>query len=221
VESFARYVPEADMGRAALWIALSMLVSSIVGALASLIGVQGAMWREYMPQDVPLGARGGSALAGLLCGIPAGIVMGLIAMFIVVGLIHLVARLLDGKGTFTETFFLLSAVSTPLTLISAGLQLISWLLGLIPVLGTIVTLLIGLVSLALGIYAIVLYAMGTAAAHDLTLGKGFIAVLAPVILGLLLSCCCVIGGLTILGPQIQDVFEEIERELSAVLFLYG
>jgi len=194
VQTFARFRPEADLGRAVLWLVIATLISSLAAGLPALIRPQGQMrdamrfFRENLPPEVArelppmmmpgMGARAVS-LGTLLCGVPSAVIFGLIGAFIGVGLIHLAARLLQGQGTYTDTFFLTAAVSAPLAILTGAIQLINGLLGLIPVLGAILAILFGLVSLAVSIYAFVLNAMAVAAAHRFSLGKGFAAILLP------------------------------------------
>ena len=233
VQTFARYLPESDLGRAVLWLVIATLISSIAAGLPALIRPQAQMrdmmrfFRESLPPDVArelppmmpgMGARTIS-LGTLLCGIPSAVIFGLIGAFIGVGLIHLAARLLQGQGTYTDTFFLTAAVSAPFAIATGTLQLIGGLLGLVPILGVIISVIFGLVSLALSIYALVLNAMAVAAAHRFSLGKGFAAVLLPGVVIFLLICCCTVIGLTLMGASLAPFLEELQREFSMYMNL--
>jgi len=33
---------------------------------------------------------------------------------------------------------------------------------------------------------------------------------------LVLCCCCLVGGLAMMGPQLQSIIEEVQREMSAL-----
>ncbi|MBN1888451.1 MAG: hypothetical protein JW850_10690 [Thermoflexales bacterium] len=45
-------------------------------------------------------------------------------------------------------------------------------------------------------------------------------IIAVVVVALILCCCCgVLGTLTMMGPQVEEIFEEIEREMSRSLWL--
>ncbi|MGC9399383.1 MAG: Yip1 family protein [Anaerolineae bacterium] len=228
VQTFARYLPEADLGRAVLWLVLASLVSAVAAGLPTLIAPQRQLQetmellREIMPpefsRELPPMMPGTRtiSLGSLLCGIPLGVVLALIGAFIGVGLIHLTAKLLQGEGTYTGTFFLTAAVSAPLTLVTGVIQLLNGLLGMIPVVGVILTVIFGLFSLVLGIYGLVLNAMAVAAAHRFSLGKGFAAVLLPGVVLLLLLCCFVVG-FALMGASLGTFFEELQRELGLYL----
>ncbi len=231
VQTFARYLPEVDLGRAVLWLVIATLISSLAAGLPALIRPQGQMremmelFRENLPPDIarelppmmPGMSTRALSLGSLLCGIPAAVILGIIGAFISVGLIHLAARLLQGEGTYNETFFLIAAVSAPFAIVTGAIQLISGLLGLIPVVGAILAIILGLASLALSIYVLVLNAMAVAAAHRFSLGKGFAAVLLPGIVIFILVCCCLAVAFGLLGASMGTLFEEIERELGMFL----
>ncbi len=220
-DTFAKYLGEADLGRAVLWLLASSAIGGLLQMLSMAMG-SGRTLLQVLPSELQreLPRAGASFLGPLLCGLPTGIVVTLLLAFIVVGLIHLVAKLLGGDGSFTETFFLTAAASAPIALVSGAIALLSGLLGYIPFLGAIFGMLFGLVGLAVGIYNLVLSAMAVAAAHRFSLGKGFVAVLLPFVVVFLLTCCCAIAGLMMFSGDIEDVFEEIMRELSMLLTLY-
>ncbi|MGC9358703.1 MAG: Yip1 family protein [Anaerolineae bacterium] len=230
VEAFARYRREAELKRGLVWIVVASLASTlstlVTMAIQFLAGTQygdtSALFRELLPpelySEMPPMSPGsniiGLSVGTLVCGIPVWIATAVIGTLISVGLIHLAAKLLGGEGEYDETFFFVSTVMAPLIYVTTGLSLFSSLLGLIPVLSIIFSLLISLVSLALGIYSLVLEAMAVAAAHYFSLGKGFAAVLLPIVIAFLLMCCCVaIVFSVVLGGS----FEEIMRELSHYL----
>ena len=220
-DTFAKYLGEADLGRAVLW----LLASSAIGGLLQMLNLamgSGRTLLQVLPSELrrELPRAGASFLGTLLCGIPTWIVVTLLSAFIGIGLIHLIAKLLGGEGSFTEIFFLAAATSAPITLVSGALGLLSGLLGLIPFLGAIFGMLFGLVGLAVGIYSLVLSAMAVAAAHRFSLGKGFVTVLLPLVVGFLLGCCLAIAGLMTFSGDIEDVFEEIQREMNMLLTLY-
>ncbi|MEA3397640.1 MAG: Yip1 family protein [Chloroflexota bacterium] len=221
-DTFAKYLGEADLGRAVLWLLASSAIGGLLQMLSLALGSGKALLQALPPEmrhELPIRA-GAFSFGTLLCGIPTWIVVTILGAFIGVGLIHLVAKLLSGEGDFTETFFLMTAASAPITLISGALGLLSGLLGLIPFLGAIFSMLFGLVGMVVGIYNLVLSAMAVAAAHRFSLGKGFAAVLLPLVVFILLGCCCAFAGLMTFSSDIEDVFEEIQRELNMLLTLY-
>ena len=222
VDTFAKYLGEADLGRAVLWLLTSSAISGLLQMLSLAMG-SGRTFLQALPPDLrrELPIRAGAFSFGtLLCGIPTWIVVTLLSAFIGIGLIHLIAKLLGGEGSFTETFFLMAAASAPIVLVSGALGLLSGLLGLIPFLGAIFGVLFGLVGMVVGIYNLVLSAMAVAAAHRFSLGKGFAAVLLPFVVFFLLGCCCTAAGLVTFSSDMENIFEKIQRELNMLLTLY-
>ena len=221
-DTFAKYLGEADLGRAVLWLLASSAIGGLLQMLSLAIG-SGKTLLQTLPlelrRELPIRA-GALSFGTLLCGIPTWIVIILLGTFIGVGLTHLVAKLLGGEGDFTETFFLMTAVAAPLTIVGGVVGTISGLLGHIPFLGVIFGILFGLVGLALGIYNLVLTAMAVAAAHRFSLGKGFAAVILPALVFILLACCCTFAGLMTFSSDMEHIFEEIQRELNMLLTLY-
>lgn len=209
VDTFSRYLPEADLGRAVVWLLLSGLITVILG-LISIPLSQAQLLTQYpevaeMLEELPIR----TPVAAFLCGLPTGVVMLLLGVFISVGLTYLAARLLQGTGTFTETFFLYVVVMAPVSVLTGSLQFISSLVGLIPVLGVIFALLFALVSFAFAIYTFVLYSMSVAAAHRFSIGKGFAAIILPGLVIGLLVCCLTAISLIAFAPVIEEVMREI------------
>ena len=47
-------------------------------------------------------------------------------------------------------------------------------------------------------------------------------IIIAVVVVLILCCCCAIGaGLVMMGPQVEEIFREIEREMSRSLWLWA
>ncbi len=233
VETFTQYLPEADLMRAGLWIILGTLGSAIISMITTTLSFGGTnrgemlrMLRNISPElarELPtvLPPMRSASIGATLCGIPAIVAIALLSTFITVGLIHLVAKLFQGQGSYTETFFLMSAAAAPMMLVTGALQLIGGLFGLIPLLGAILRLLISLLLLGLGIYSLVLTAMAVAAAHNFSLGKGFLSTILPTVVFFFLTCCCTFIAMVGLGGALnQGAIDEILREIGAYLTLH-
>jgi hypothetical protein len=90
---------------------------------------------------------------------------------------------------------------------TAPLSIVSGVVGAIP----FVNLCLGVPLL---IYGIILNVISVNAVNKFGWGKSIIAALIIPIVALLIVPCAVIAVLTLLGPQIGDVFSQIVRELS-------
>lgn len=218
VKTFEQFLPEAALGRAVVWLLVTSVITSLLSFLPlALFGrrywqtMPPEMLRELPIREIPF------SLGSMLCGIPTGLVMGLLASFAIVGLFQLIAKLFQGQGTYTETFFLFAAVTAPLGIVAAAITLISALLAQIPYVGVVLQLLFGLISLAVSLYTVVLEAIGVAAAHRFSLGKGFASVLIPYAL-LFLVFCCLIGGIAaVIGASLG----ELMRQMPGNMFTPG
>ena len=234
VETFAQYLPEADLMRAILWIVLGSLGSAITGIITTVLNLGGTnrgemlhLLRQSLPPELArelpavLPALGSFSIGATLCGIPALIVCSLLTTFIAVGLIHLVAKLFQRQGSYTETFFLMSAAAAPLILVIGALQLLNGLFTLIPLLGSILSLFISLLLMGLGLYFLMLTSMSVAAAHSFSLGKGFLSTILPSVVFFLLTCCCTVIAMIGLGGALdQGNLEDLLREIGAYLTLH-
>lgn len=219
VNTLARYRGEAELGRAVWWLVLSSGIAIIVNLLATVTLRRGMDMLRYLPPEMRrellpfMGPTRAPIGATLACGIPTAIVSTLIGTFIGIGIVYLVAKLLQGEGNFTQTFFLMMAVSAPLTLIIAALQGVSALANFIPLLGAIFSIIAGLVTFALSIYNLVLSAMAVAAAHRFSLGKGFAALLLPMVVAFLFACCAVVFIIAAAGVSLDQLL----RQLGSIL----
>ncbi len=219
VNTFARYRSEAELGRAILWLLLSTGIASVLNILSTTVMRSSVNMLQYLPPEMRrellpfMGATRAPIGATLLCGIPTAVASLLLGAFIGIGLVYLVAKLLQGEGNFTQTFFLMTAASAPLTLVTAGFQLFSNLGGRIPVLGAILSLLVGVVIFGLSVYNLVLSAMAVAAAQRFSLGKGFAAILIPGAVIFLFACCVGIVIVALAGVSMDQII----RQLSALL----
>ena len=75
-----------------------------------------------------------------------GIVMGIVSSFIMAGLLHVLAGVLGGKGSFTQLYYLLSIIAVPIAVVN--------IVSIIPVLGALISLVVSLYSLYLWVLAI-------------------------------------------------------------------
>jgi len=212
--TFAQIVaqPGATAGKAFLWVFLASLLTSFASLIVQAVGMgsQMEMVREFLPPEIarelPVGAAPSVGFGTAICGAPVGAIFTVIGFAIGVALIQWVAKLFGGTGSFDKLAYAFSAITVPVSVVSAVLALI----GIIPIIG----ILTGLISFGVAIYAIVLQVLAVKAVNGLDTGKAVGAVLLPGLVFFLFICCCVIGGLMLMGPAIGEVFDSINQSLG-------
>ena len=201
-QTFARIArsPNAKSTTAFLWIFLGSLVSSLLA-----IPAQGAAMRQIIEmsglgeQGIPANAGGG--LMGVICGAPVAAVFSVVLFAIVVGIVQLLARMFGGTGTFDQLTYALAAIVTPFYLVSGVLGLLS----AIPFAGAC----FGIVAFGLALYVLVLEVMAVKGVNQFGWGQALASMLLPVFA---IACCfsvAVAGMISVLGPQMQELFNSI------------
>jgi len=201
-QTFARIAqsPQAKATTALLWIFLTSLLSSFLASL-----VQGVMVRQILQNsDLGIDQFGGAAanpLIAIICGAPIAAVISTVIFAVFVGIIQLVAKMFGGRGTFDQLAYAIGAIVAPFYLVSGFLTLLS----AIPYVG----LCFGLLSLIALLYVIVLEVTAVKGVNQFGWGQAAGSVLLP-ILGIACCLAAVVAGLvSVLGPAIQDGFEQI------------
>jgi len=191
--------PNAKSTTAFLWIFLGSLVSSLLALPA-----QGVLMRQMM-QSMGLEEQGfpaaGGGLLTVICGAPVGAVVAVVLFAIVVGIVQLLARMFGGRGTFDQLAYAIAAIVTPFYLVSGVLGLLS----AIPFAGFC----FGLLGFAAGLYVLVLEVMAVKGVNQFGWGQALGSLLLPVFA---IACCIsvgVAGILSLLGPQVTDIFNSM------------
>jgi len=205
-QTFARIAqsPQAKSTTALLWIFLTSLFSSFLASL-----VQGAMVRQIL-QNSDLGIEqfgGGAAnpLIAIICGAPIAAVISTVIFAVFVGIVQLVAKMFGGRGTFDQLAYAIGAIVAPFYLLSGFLTLLS----AIPYVGFC----FGVLSLIALLYVVVLEVTAVKGVNQFGWGQAAGSVLLP-ILGFACCLAAVVAGLvSVLGPALQDVFDQINPTL--------
>jgi hypothetical protein len=116
--------PQASAKLGYLWVVITEIISALISSF--LVGTQ---------QEI---------LISLVCGIPLFVFGGLLALVIIAGSAHWIARLLGGAGNYPKTVYVLSAFSAPITILSCVLYFLpfgKWLIVLLSVYWIILTIL--------------------------------------------------------------------------------
>ncbi len=215
---FVQEAPHASHANTLISLAVLVGISTVFSIIFSFIssGIQAII----MPDYAEFAAVGfGASLIGSLCG---GLCFGFLGMllgfYISNGIQYLLAHLFGGDGGFETQTYLVSLYTVPMTVLSQVFGLVFGLLMLpladLPVLVIIVGGIMALIGLAFSIYLLILNVRALKVTHHLTGFKAVVVILLPIIIFVVLVPCVIIGLLALLGPSIQEVFEEITRELQ-------
>lgn len=180
--------PNATLQTALIWTVLAAVVTAVLGFMQSLLflssaqGMQGMM--GFVDQmDLPPESAAmidqmmtGGLFAGMSgAGAFLGIIISPIIFLIVVGIVHLIATVLGGKGDFGRYAYLSAAIGAPVSIVNA-------FLGFIPVVGGCVVALLSIYSLILNYFAIKV-------AYSLTSGRAIVVILIPLIIVFGIALC--------------------------------
>lgn len=177
----------ATLSTAIKWIIAASIVTALLGALRSTVfpsapgGLDQIM--DFLPPELQdeFGTAAETDTAGGSAFNFAYIILGPISFLIGVGIYHLIATILGGRGQYGRYAYLYSTFAAPLMLVTS-------ILGFIPVLGSCL-------SAILAIYQIVLAYYATKVEYNLTQGRAIIVVVAPLLAGLLLAVCITVVAL--------------------------
>jgi hypothetical protein len=195
-QTFARIAqsPNAKMSTAFLWVFLGSLVSSLL-----TIPAQGQMTRQMM-QSLGLEEQGlpaaGGGLITAICGAPIAALISVVMFAIVVGIVHLLARMFGGRGTFDQLAYAIAAIVTPFYLVSG----VFGLLSAIPAVGFC----FGLLGFAAGLYVLVLEVMAVKGVNQFGWGQALASMLLPVFA---IACCFAVAAAALfqaLGPEFWE-----------------
>ncbi len=186
-ETFAREQgsPNATLQTALIWTVLAAVVTAVLGFMQSLLfassaqGVMGLIEQMDLPPESAAmidQMMAGGLFAGM-SGVGAflGIIISPIIFLVVVGIVHLIATVLGGKGDFGRYAYLSAAIGAPISIVNA-------FLGFIPVVGGCVVALLSIYSLILNYFAIKV-------AYSLTSGRAIVVILIPLIIVLGVALC--------------------------------
>ena len=185
----------ATLKTALIWMILASVVSALLGTLqaqifsSSLGGVGQIM--EMLPTELQ-GELGpiseADAPGGSLFNLSI-IVFGPITFLIGVGIYHVVASVLGGRGQFGRYAYLSATFGAPIVIVGS-------ILGFLPAVG-------GCLGALLGIYQVVLNYFALKVEYQLSQGRAVVAVVAPLLVGLVLVACLAITVVGLLASLMQ------------------
>jgi hypothetical protein len=187
---------------AAIWVAISGLVTGIFGLFGQASGDQFMRtFSEYADID-PSILDAAPSFGGGIFSIPFSIIFALIGSFIGAGIIHFVAKLLGGEGDFAHFYYAVATYQFPLS-IAIGL------LSVIPI--------IGCLNIFISLYMLYLLIQTTRGIHNLDSGKAAIAALVvPIGLFLFVFCCLIVFGFIFAGI-FSEGFSDVISNISGLV----
>ncbi len=191
--------PEAKTSTALLWVFIGSLIQSFVAFL-----MQGRIMAQMM-QDSGIQNQVGPGLVGILCGAPIAAVISVVFFAAFTGIVQWVAGLFGGKGSFEKLAYVFAAITVPFTLISALLTLLS----AVPYVGFC----FGIVGLLAGLYVLVLQVMAVKGVNQFD----WLSAAGSLLLPFIAFICCISAGvaglISLAGPAMQDIFNQINQSL--------
>lgn len=191
--------PEAKTSTALLWVFIASLIQSFVAFL-----MQGRIMAQMM-QDSGIQSQVGPGLVGVLCGAPIAAVITVVFFSAFTGIVQWVAGLFGGKGSFEKLVYVFAAITVPFTLLGALITLLS----AVPYVGAC----FGIVGLLAGLYVLVLQIMAVKGVNRFD----WLPAAGSVLLPLIVFICCISAGvaglISLAGPAMQDIFNQINQSL--------
>ncbi len=209
--------PDMNARTAYIWIFIAGTLSGIIQAFANSIRIAtgvGSQFQQipgmeqYFPQTTGAGGGFGISLISGICASPLAGLLSIVFFAFFTAIIQWIAKMFGGTGSYEKLLYALAAITVPFTLVSSFLIL----LGVIPFVGICT----GIISFGLAIYSLVLQVMAVKGVNRFGWGQAAGSVFLPGCAIVFLCGCIVIGGLTLLGPVIGDVFEGINQSLQSV-----
>ena len=200
---FAQEAPRASGTNTLIGVVILAVFSAVFSALTSLIS--GGMGMATMP-DMYEGVEGIDAAAVLASVVVStaccGLIVTPIGFYVNNGITYLGARIFGGSGDFGGQAYLTSLFTVPLGLVTSVVSLSS----AVPTVGGCIT---AVFALAVSIYGLVLNVRAIKVVHRLSTGRALAVILAPGVMISVALACIVAVVLTLLGPMIGEVFENV------------
>jgi hypothetical protein len=198
--------PEAKARAAYIWVfiagTLSGLINSLTRFITALAGLQQAAPDFGQLPGAPA-ALGIGGLLAAVCSAPLTGLFSVIGFALGVAVVQATAKFFGGQGTFDKLAYAFGAIAVPFSLISALMVPLNVLpfvaFCTLPVL------------LALGLYVLFLEVTAIKAVHQCGWGEAAAALFLPTILIAMLCGIAFLGLMRLVGPSINDIFQQLQR----------
>jgi Yip1 domain len=202
--ALAEHPDAMSNNRAFLWVFLAGTISALItGILQAILQLAGVTPQIPGLAELTGGSQPSTAASFGIAICTAPIAGALAALFfaIFVGIVQWVAKLFGGTGTFSQLAYTTAAISVPFTLISSVLSPFSTV--------NVVGYCVGGISLLLGLYALALQVMAVKAVNRFGWGPALGSYFLPLLLILCLCVCVIFGLVSMMGPAMEDIFNQI------------
>ncbi len=171
----------AKLKTALIWMILASVISALLGTLQSQIfssqfggfgQIMDMLPTELQGEYAPI-AEADSPVGTFLNF--SVVIVGPIFFLLGVGIYHIIASVLGGRGQFGRYAYLYATFGAPIVIVGS-------ILGFLPAVG-------GCLSALLGIYQIVLNYFALKVEYQLSQGRAIVVVVAPLLVGLALVAC--------------------------------
>jgi len=173
-ETFASEKPRASLGEGIK----HYVVASLIGWFIAWVFITFLAPVVY-PQAAALQALLKAFSDISLLALPFNLILGTIVYLAVVGLMHVIAKVLGGTGSYEQMFYLMAITGAALTVVGAFLRVI---LAVLVQLGPAVFI----ISLLFGLYALYVLVQAIKVAHSFSALRALAVVLLPAIIIILL-----------------------------------
>ncbi len=175
-----------------LWVGLASLLGYIIAAL--LQSLFGSSTLSAVTEQLGSQVNAGSAFASICCA-PISAVFAVLGFAISVGIYHLVAKMFQGEGTYSQLAFAIASFNVPITVVTSVIAAIPY---------------VQFLAFPIGIYAIVLTVLAVKAVHKFGTGKAAAVVLIPVVVLVVIAVVLVVVSIATLLPLIQEGIQGVE-----------
>ncbi len=196
--------PNAKAMTAYIWVFICVLVEGFFALLVQSTFMREMMIRQGLVGRLP--AEGlGTRLITLVCGAPIGALITVVIFAIFTALMHWIAKMFGGRGTFDQLAYAFGAIVAPYFLIST----VFVLLAAIPVVG----LCFGILNLVFFIYVLVLNIIAAKGIEQVGWGGAVGAVLIPFAAVFLICCCLLVVISALTGAALGNIFSTLNQSL--------
>jgi hypothetical protein len=185
VETFWSILKERDHSatRGLIWIGVIALISGLFSTI--LIPII-----NRIGSQLPGALGGGEIVLTALCTVILAPIVAIIGNIISTGIYHLLSRLFNGNGNWSDLVFCTAAVTAPASIIFSVIGTIWLLFSQVQVLFFLIAIIFGIVAVVIGIYVLILNILAIKAVENVSTAGAIVTYFLPLVVVVVLSICC-------------------------------